>query len=344
VKPREREGEDCVKARCAGGAVGVIAARGYIRVAHARGGPARPRRAPAERSDKLDNPRRGREPEGRVIPLPVRQDLDAHVEVRRFGAALLDLVILAIVTIWLGDVFGTTRVTSGSALPTAVGFTYFTSATSVDTPWLIPIVVAVYGVQEALFGATWGKLVAGLRVVDAAGLRPTPGMALVRNVLRVVEYYPAFYLVGAVVAMLSPRRQRIGDRLAGTLVVRAESAPLAYLPAREVRRRLLLLLAGVAVFAAACGAFAYYGRPPLVIEGLKNTNSLFDRGDIMSYSLGAPRWGRGIVAYPITYRDAAHYHSAAPCRGTVALRWKGFFALGGGWVLDPRAYSCACSP
>ena len=250
-------------------------------------------------------------------------------------------MILAIVTIWLGDVFGVTRVTDGSAVRTAVGFTYFTTATSIDAPWLILTTVMLYTVQEALFGATWGKLVAGLRVVDAeTGLRPTVAMVVVRDILRVVEYYPIFYLVGAVAAMTSPRRQRIGDRLAGTLVVRAESAPLAYLPAVQVRRRLLVLLAGAALFALACGAFAYFGRPPLVVEGLVNTNGLYDRSGIVEYNLGAPRWGRGIVTYPITFRDEAHYHRG--CGGTVTLRWQGFFALNGGWALDQGASTRRC--
>jgi len=276
--------------------------------------------------------------EGRVIPL---RRLDVHVEVRRFGAALLDLIILVIVTIWLGDVFGVTHVTSGTALRTAVGFTYFATDNTIDPPWLILIIVALYSVQEALFGATWGKLVAGLRVVDAeSGLRPTAGMVVVRNVLRVVEYYPILYLVGSVAAMTSPRRQRLGDRLAGTLVVSVNSAPLAYLPASQVRRRLLLLIAGCAVFALGCGAFAYVGRPPLVIQGLVNTNSLFDRDNIVAYSLGAPRWGSGVVRYPIAYRDMAHYH--AGCNGTLTLRWHGFFALNGGWRLDQAASARTC--
>ncbi len=275
--------------------------------------------------------------EGRIIPL---RQLDARVEVRRFGAALLDLVILAIVTIWLSDVFGVVRVTSGSALRTTVGFTYFSTGLVIDPPWLILITIVLYAAQEALFGATWGKLVAGLRVVDADGLRPTPGAVVVRNILRIVEYYPIFYLVAIIAAMTSPRRQRLGDRLAGTLVVRVESAPLAYLPAAQVRRRLLALLAGVAVFAVACGAFAYYERPPLVIRGLVNTNSLYNRAGIVEYSLGAPRRGDGVVTYPIVYRDEQHYHSG--CKGLVTLRWRGFFALNGGWVLDQAASASGC--
>jgi len=280
--------------------------------------------------------REGRE--GRVIPL---HPLDVHVEVRRFGAALLDLIILVIVIIWLGDVFGVTYVTSGTALRTAVDFTYFATSNTIDPLWLIPIVVALYSVQEALFGATWGKLVAGLRVVDAeGGLRPTISMVVVRNVVRVVEYYPILYLVGSVAALTSPRRQRLGDRLAGTLVVSAASAPLAYLPASQVRRRLLLLIVGCAVFALGCGAFAYFGRPPLVIQSLVNTNSLFDRDNIAAYTLGAPYWGSGVVRYPIAYRDMAHYHVG--CHGTLTLRWHGFFALNGGWRLDPTASARTC--
>ena len=283
-----------------------------------------------------ERPPEGRD--GRVIPL---HRLDVHVEVRRFGAALLDLIILVIVTIWLGDVFGVTHATSGTALRTAVDFTYSATANTLDPPWLILIVVVLYSVQEALFGATWGKLVAGLRVDDAEnGLRPTIGMVVVRNVLRVVEYYPILYLVGSVAAMTSPRRQRLGDRLAGTLVVSAASAPLAYLPVSQVRRRLLLLIAGCAVFALGCGAFAYFGRPPLVIQSLVNTNSLFDRDNIVPYTLGAPRWGSGVVRYPIAYRDMAPYHRG--CHGTVTLRWHGFFALNGGWRLDPAASARTC--
>jgi len=290
-----------------------------------------------ERHLKSSPNAREREPEGRIIPL---RRLDVHVDVRRFGAALLDLVILAIVTIWLGDVFGVTRVTSGSALRSAVGFTYFTASAAIDAPWLILITVVLYAVQEALFGATWGKLVAGLRVVDADGRRPTLGMVVVRNILRVVEYYPIFYLVAIVAAMTSPRRQRLGDRLAGTLVVRATSAPLAYLPAAAVRRRLLTLAAGVALCAVACGAFAYFGRPPLVIQGLVNTNSLFNRGGIVTYDLGPARWGRGVVTYPIVFRDMGHDHTA--CQGAITLRWHGFFAFNGGWVLDPNASTNSC--
>ncbi len=283
-----------------------------------------------------ERPPEGRE--GRVIPL---HRLDVHVEARRFGAALLDLIILVIVTIWLGDVFGVTHVASGTALRTAVSFPYVAIANTLDPPWLILIVVVLYSVQEALFGATWGKLVAGLRVVDAeSGLRPTIGMVVVRNVLRVVEYYPILYLVGSVAALTSPRRQRLGDRLAGTLVVSAASAPLAYLPASQVRRRLLLLIVGCAVFALGCGAFAYVGRPPLVIQSLVNTNSLFDRDNIVAYTLGAPHWGSGVVRYSIVYRDMAHYH--AGCHGTLTLRWHGFFALNGGWRLDPAARARTC--
>src|SRR5207244_13536730 len=65
-----------------------------------------------------------------------------------------------------------------------------------------------------------GKLVAGVCVVDVDGRRPTIGAVLVRNILRLVDYWPLFYVVGIIAAMTSPSRQRLGDRVARTLVDR----------------------------------------------------------------------------------------------------------------------------
>jgi uncharacterized RDD family membrane protein YckC len=42
----------------------------------------------------------------------------------------------------------------------------------------------------------------------------------VRTILRIVDAFPAFYLVGFVVMITSQKKQRIGDMAAGTVVVR----------------------------------------------------------------------------------------------------------------------------
>jgi uncharacterized RDD family membrane protein YckC len=43
---------------------------------------------------------------------------------------------------------------------------------------------------------------------------------LVRNVARLVDEMPFFYLLGLVSILIGPRGQRVGDRFARTLVVR----------------------------------------------------------------------------------------------------------------------------
>lgn len=77
---------------------------------------------------------------------------------------------------------------------------------------------AYFVVLEATIGATPGKLLLGMRVRTVDGGRIGWKASLVRNVLRIVDGF-AFYLVGAIVAWTSPRRQRLGDKLARTLVV-----------------------------------------------------------------------------------------------------------------------------
>ncbi|HEY3758116.1 MAG TPA: RDD family protein [Opitutaceae bacterium] len=73
--------------------------------------------------------------------------------------------------------------------------------------------------EGAYGGRTLGKALCRLRVVDADGLRLSWSQVIVRSVLRFVDGLPAFYLVGGVSALLSPRAQRLGDLAAGTVVV-----------------------------------------------------------------------------------------------------------------------------
>jgi hypothetical protein len=129
----------------------------------------------------------------------------------------------------------------------------------------------------------------------------------------------------------------LGDRVARTLVVRAESAVLAHRSRGEVRSRLAVLACALTLFVAFCVGFAYYGRPPLVIAGLANTRVLFRGSAIGSYALGTPHWARGTVTYPMRYVTLdGHTH----CSGSITLRWAGFFAIGGGWVLDHSQSRC----
>lgn len=66
------------------------------------------------------------------------------------------------------------------------------------------------------WGATFGKKIFGLRVVNEAGGGVRMGQAMVRNFIRGVELFVPFL---PLIAFFHPRFQRLGDLAAGTLVV-----------------------------------------------------------------------------------------------------------------------------
>jgi len=69
--------------------------------------------------------------------------------------------------------------------------------------------------EVALEGQTPGKKALKLRVVASNGGSASRGALLLRNLVR-----PLDYLVGVLLIASDPRARRLGDRLAGTLVVR----------------------------------------------------------------------------------------------------------------------------
>jgi uncharacterized RDD family membrane protein YckC len=82
------------------------------------------------------------------------------------------------------------------------------------------IAIAYYIIMEATQGATVGKMVLGLRVVRVDGAPISWNESIIRNLLRIVDAL-FVYLVGAILVWNSPIRQRLGDRVAKTVVVRS---------------------------------------------------------------------------------------------------------------------------
>ena len=88
--------------------------------------------------------------------------------------------------------------------------------------WLYPIVF------ELLPGsATPGKRVLGLQVMMDTGLPVTPSAAVTRNLLRVADFMPVAFAFGLLAMLLRRDFKRLGDIVAGTLVVHAEHVRLA---------------------------------------------------------------------------------------------------------------------
>lgn len=91
----------------------------------------------------------------------------------------------------------------------------------------VAITILYFVVMEGLFGATIGKFATGIRVVRADGTRLGVGAAVIRNLLRVIDVLPTAYLLGAILIWTSSKKQRLGDRLAKTVVVEASSVGVA---------------------------------------------------------------------------------------------------------------------
>ena len=91
-----------------------------------------------------------------------------------------------------------------------------------EVTWIPAAVIylAYHPFLEVLMrGRTPGKRMAGVRIVSINGQTPSVGALLIRNVFRLVDSLPLFYILGLGVALFNPRNLRIGDIAAGTILV-----------------------------------------------------------------------------------------------------------------------------
>ena len=136
----------------------------------------------------------------------------------RFIAILIDSIIISII----GSI-----VTLPLGAMTAVSVNQETQAISIPTTYWIAFIIELviaflyFTVLEGRYGQTVGKIALKLKVLKEDGLPISYGDAAIRTILRVVDGIPVIvpYLLGAILIWSSDRKQRLGDRVAHTVVV-----------------------------------------------------------------------------------------------------------------------------
>lgn len=92
--------------------------------------------------------------------------------------------------------------------------------------WFYPVFFEVWR-----GGQTIGKKTMNIKVINDDGTPVTFASSLIRNLLRVVDFLPAFYVTGIIASLCNRQFKRLGDLAAGTLVVHAN--PVRPPPALE---------------------------------------------------------------------------------------------------------------
>jgi uncharacterized RDD family membrane protein YckC len=93
-----------------------------------------------------------------------------------------------------------------------------------------------FAIFEILWnGQTPGKRMIGIRAVKDSGRPLTAAESIGRNLLRIVDQLPGFYAIGMVAAILNSSNKRLGDLVAGSMVVR-ESSLAAIKPVWQTMR------------------------------------------------------------------------------------------------------------
>jgi uncharacterized RDD family membrane protein YckC len=225
-------------------------------------------------------------------------DYRQHLEVETPEHVMLDLEIAGVGSRLLAALVDTgilLGVAAAGGLLAAVLTSYDALPRSpAGRAWLAALLIgAAFALWNGYFmlfeglrgGQTPGKRLVGIRVVRDTGHPVTPGAAALRNLLRIGDALPPPYLLGLALIAFHPRGKRLGDLVAGTVVVRDRPAqavpapteadvalePAVTIPLDDERFRLLARFAARAdlppeardrVAAALAGRFADRARLP----------------------------------------------------------------------------------
>ena len=124
----------------------------------------------------------------------------------RFISFLIDTIVLGVLIGVVGSILGLSVVSRTAGW----GFGLLSFI----------IFLAYFTYLEGSKGQTIGKMVTKIKVVGEDGEMINMNQAFTRNILRVIDGLLA-YLIGAILIWRSDKKQRLGDRIAKTVVIKA---------------------------------------------------------------------------------------------------------------------------
>jgi len=137
----------------------------------------------------------------------------------RFVAILIDTIIIAIIEGILSVPFNALAI-----ITSASGTVTISLAVVVSGLVSFAVFVLYFTLLEGHYGQTVGKMAVKIKVVrEADGAMIDYSEAAVRTILRFLDLIPLVipYLLGAILIWSSEEKQRLGDRVAHTVVLKA---------------------------------------------------------------------------------------------------------------------------
>ncbi len=130
---------------------------------------------------------------------------------RRIFSVIIDFLIVFPITLWFF-----------SAL---IKFGFLDLGLYALLFWITTLLVSIFFYSFLLEGAkgqTLGKMAMNIVVIKEDGTKCTYTASFLRNLLRIILDSLLFYLIGLISIIFSKRNQRLGDHLAGTIVVKTK--------------------------------------------------------------------------------------------------------------------------
>ncbi|MEA2221818.1 MAG: hypothetical protein QOH83_194 [Solirubrobacteraceae bacterium] len=136
---------------------------------------------------------------------------------RRIAAAVIDVAIIGILLVVIAKGFGDDQ---------ARQYSLWAETAGAPRTVFFLLTFAYFFTTELLWAQTLGKRVMKLRVVRLDGSKAAAGPVFLRNLVRLVDWLPSLYIIGAITVFATgERRQRLGDMAAKTKVVADDGAP-----------------------------------------------------------------------------------------------------------------------
>ena len=137
----------------------------------------------------------------------------------RAAAMIIDQLLLIVANIAIYLIF----------LMANVAEIFYLSNSWVPIAIAIIIVFAInwgyfFALEYFFGGKTLGKKLIGIRVIQENGHSVTLLSSLIRNLLRIIDILPTSYFLGMVFIFFNSKHKRLGDMVAGTIVVHERNA------------------------------------------------------------------------------------------------------------------------